>query len=53
MYHELLNSDATQYGGSNLGNLGTFTAEEVPWDGQPWSVAITLPPLAVLYIAKA
>jgi len=53
VYRELLNSDATQYGGSGMDNAGTFTAEEVPWDGQPWSVEFTLPPLAVLYITKA
>jgi 1,4-alpha-glucan branching enzyme len=46
---EILNSDAPLYGGSGLGNLGGVDAEPVPWHGQPWSIAITLPPLAVLW----
>ena len=47
-YQELLNSDAEQYGGQNLGNLGGQMAEPVPWQGRPYSVSLTLPPLAVL-----
>ena len=47
-YQELLNSDAEQYGGQNLGNLGGQMAGPVPWQGRPYSVSLTLPPLAVL-----
>jgi 1,4-alpha-glucan branching enzyme len=47
-YRELINSDAGEYGGSNLGNAGGAWAESTPWQGQPYSVALTLPPLAVL-----
>ncbi|RMH31504.1 MAG: 1,4-alpha-glucan branching protein GlgB [Nitrospirae bacterium] len=47
-YREVLNSDAECYGGSNLGNLGGVQAEPVPWHGQPYSLRIMLPPLAVL-----
>jgi 1,4-alpha-glucan branching enzyme len=47
-YRELINSDAGDYGGGNLGNAGGVWAESTPWQGQPHSVAITLPPLAVL-----
>jgi 1,4-alpha-glucan branching enzyme len=49
-YRELLNSDAGAYGGSNLGNDGGAWAEPRPWQGQPHSVALTLPPLAVLVL---
>jgi 1,4-alpha-glucan branching enzyme len=49
-YRELLNSDADAYGGSNLGNQGGLPADEIPWQGQPYSVLLTLPPLAVLYL---
>ncbi len=49
-YHELLNSDATQYGGSGLDNRGGITADETTWQGQPYSALLTLPPLAVLYL---
>src|SRR5258706_13471704 len=47
-YRELINSDAGEYGGGNLGNAGGAWAESTPWQGQPHSVALTLPPLAVL-----
>jgi 1,4-alpha-glucan branching enzyme len=49
-YRELLNTDAGLYGGSNLGNAGGVMAEPRPWAGQPWSVTLTLPPLAVVVL---
>lgn len=48
-YKEVLNSDSSEYGGSNMGNLGGVYSEKIPWHGKPCSVKITLPPLAVLY----
>ncbi len=47
-WREVLNSDAQIYGGSGTGNLGVVDAREEPAHGRPWSVALTLPPLAVL-----
>jgi 1,4-alpha-glucan branching enzyme len=48
---EVLNTDAEVYGGSNAGNLGRVVADaEVGWNGQPASVVLTLPPLAVLWL---
>jgi 1,4-alpha-glucan branching enzyme len=44
-YHELLNSDASWYGGSNVGNLGDVEAAPVPAHGRPYSLNLTLPPL--------
>jgi 1,4-alpha-glucan branching enzyme len=41
------------YGGSDLGNAGGVMAEARPWTGQPWSVALTLPPLSVLMLKPA
>jgi 1,4-alpha-glucan branching enzyme len=52
-YRELLNSDAGVYGGSNLGNAGGAWAEPTPWQGQPYSLALTLPPLSVLMLKLA
>ncbi len=46
VYEEILNSDSTYYGGSNLGNAGRLEAEPLPWMGRPYSLNITLPPLA-------
>lgn len=48
-YRELLNSDSEAYGGSNMGNAGGVQAEDMPWHGQPFSVVITLPPLAAVF----
>ncbi len=45
-YREILNSDAGCYGGGNLGNGGDIAAEAVPWHGRPYSLKLTLPPLA-------
>lgn len=45
-YTERLNSDSGYYGGSDLGNQGRLQAEQVPWDGRPFSLCVTLPPLA-------
>mgnify|MGYP001039832891 CR=1 FL=1 len=47
-YKEILNSDSQIYWGSNLGNAGVINAEEIPWQGKPYSINITLPPLSVL-----
>ncbi len=43
---ERLNTDSAHYGGSDLGNTGGVVAEPVPWSGHPYSVVLTLPPLA-------
>jgi 1,4-alpha-glucan branching enzyme len=47
-YEEISNSDSTYYGGSNLGNGPGRMAEELPWDGRPFSIPITLPPLGAV-----
>jgi 1,4-alpha-glucan branching enzyme len=48
-YRELLNSDAACFGGSNMGNSGGLPAQPTPWQGQPHSILITVPPLAVVF----
>ncbi len=47
-YAEVFNSDAALYGGSNVGNLGQVVSEAVPMHGYAYSLALTLPPLAVV-----
>ena len=47
-WREILNSDATLYGGSGVGNLGGVTARARPCHGRSHSLEITLPPLAVV-----
>ncbi len=48
-WKEILNSDTPVYGGSGQGNLGGAKAEPVPFHGRPYSIEITLPPLAALF----
>ena len=47
---EVLNTDAALYGGGNHGNLGGVAAQDTPCDGQPWSIALTLPPLSTIVL---
>ncbi|MGH7409949.1 MAG: 1,4-alpha-glucan branching protein GlgB [Candidatus Methylomirabilis sp.] len=51
-YAELLNSDAAIYGGSNLGNDGGVEAELTPEHGRPFSLVLTLPPLATVILKR-
>ncbi len=48
-WKEILNSDAVEYGGSGMGNLGGVWAENIPFHNQPYSLNLTLPPLAALF----
>lgn len=52
-YKEILNSDSSEYWGSNIGNSGGVLAEEILWHGRPYSINITLPPLAVVVFKPA
>jgi 1,4-alpha-glucan branching enzyme len=45
---ELLNSDAALYGGSGMGNLGGVEAVRESAHGRPYTLRITLPPLAAV-----
>ena len=51
-YCELLNSDASTYGGSNVGNLGGLRTSALPSHGMPHSLALTLPPLSVVFLKR-
>jgi 1,4-alpha-glucan branching enzyme len=50
-WKEVLNSDSSAYGGSNVGNKGGVTAEAVSSHGQSHSALFTLPPLSVIVLA--
>ncbi|HSP52708.1 MAG TPA: 1,4-alpha-glucan branching protein GlgB [Cryobacterium sp.] len=50
VWEEILNTDAEDFGGSGVGNLGAVTAVDVPWAGRPASAVVTLPPLAGLWL---
>jgi 1,4-alpha-glucan branching enzyme len=51
-YRELLNSDSGHYWGSNVGNAGGTPSDPIPWQSQPDSLLLTLPPLGVLYLKR-
>ena len=46
-WDERLNSDSSHYGGSNVGNNGGADATAKTHHGRPFSLTLTLPPLAV------
>jgi 1,4-alpha-glucan branching enzyme len=45
---EVLNSDATEYGGSGVGNYGGVESTPIPSHGRNHSINLTLPPLAIM-----
>ena len=47
-----LNSDSELFGGSNMGNGGLVSTQPVPSHGRPFSITVTLPPLAVVAFRK-
>jgi 1,4-alpha-glucan branching enzyme len=47
-YKEIFNSDAREYGGSNMGNLGGKWADEWSIHNRQYSLDLCLPPLAVV-----
>lgn len=44
---ELFNSDAKLFGGSGVQQNGKLKVEATPYDGRDYSIALTLPPLAI------
>jgi len=52
-WRELLNSNAEVYGGTGQGNLGEVETEAVPFQGRGHSIALTLPPLAALFLKRS
>ncbi|HEU5338276.1 MAG TPA: 1,4-alpha-glucan branching protein GlgB, partial [Sulfuricaulis sp.] len=49
-WREILNSDATIYGGSGQGNVGGVETAPVPCHGRYHSISLTLPPLSIVYL---
>jgi len=49
LWKEVLNSDAPFYGGSGQGNYGGVEAGSVKWQGRPYSIRITVPPLGAVF----
>jgi 1,4-alpha-glucan branching enzyme len=51
-YAELLNSDSSLFGGSNVGNAGGMPSEPIAAHGFDQSIRLTLPPLGCLLLKK-
>ncbi|MBD8702351.1 1,4-alpha-glucan branching protein GlgB [Frigoribacterium sp. CFBP 13712] len=51
-WHEVLNTDAVEFGGSGVGNYGSVVATDSPWAGRPASADVLLPPLGVLWLKR-
>jgi 1,4-alpha-glucan branching enzyme len=49
-WREVLNTDATEYGGSGIGNLGAVESSPTPHRQFPRSLSLTLPPLGALVL---
>jgi 1,4-alpha-glucan-branching enzyme len=50
-WDEIVNTDALEYGGSGVGNFGAVEADEVGWNGRPYSASLELPPFGTVYLA--
>jgi 1,4-alpha-glucan branching enzyme len=48
----VLNSDATIYGGSNMGNSGGVPTDPIPDHGYEQSISLTVPPLGFVLLKK-
>jgi 1,4-alpha-glucan branching enzyme len=48
-WKEILNSDSVEYNGSGMGNAGGVEAASEGIHGRPYSLTITLPPLAAVF----
>jgi 1,4-alpha-glucan branching enzyme len=54
VWRERLNTDSRYFGGSDVGAAwGVLTAQAAPAHGRPWSLAMDLPPLAVVFLEHA
>ncbi|WP_205470946.1 1,4-alpha-glucan branching protein GlgB [Nocardioides sp. SYSU D00038] len=51
-WDEVLNTDATSYTGSGVGNLGSVEAVEGEWSGQPAHADVVVPPLATVWFRR-
>jgi 1,4-alpha-glucan branching enzyme len=49
-WEEILNTDATEFGGSGVGNFGVVHATGPPSNGQPHSAVISVPPLGGIWL---
>ncbi|MEV8634020.1 1,4-alpha-glucan branching protein GlgB [Streptosporangium sp. NPDC051023] len=51
-WEEALNTDAYDYAGSGVGNMGAIEAVEEPWHGLPYSANLRVPPLGAVWLRR-
>jgi 1,4-alpha-glucan branching enzyme len=51
-YAEVLNTDASAWGGSNVRNASPISADPLPWHGHQQSIEVTLPPLGLVVLRR-
>jgi len=51
-YKEIFNSDASQYGGSNVINEQEIVSESIEWDGRENSIGLKVPPLGMVVLKR-
>lgn len=51
-WQEVFNSDAREYGGSGVGNMGGVASRPIRYHGFLQSINLTLPPLGILILQK-
>jgi 1,4-alpha-glucan branching enzyme len=49
----LVNSDASEFGGSGYPLMDSFDTTETPWHGRDHSASLVLPPLALVVLCPA
>ena len=52
VWKERLNSDARDYGGGGIGNMGQIEAAPLACHGRRFSLSLTLPPLGILFFTN-
>jgi 1,4-alpha-glucan branching enzyme len=52
IYYEVVNSDATRYGGSGVENTQPMPSGPMRWQSCPHSIQLTLPPLATVILKR-
>ncbi len=51
-WSEIINSDASEYGGSGMGNMGKVESHPVPYHEEDHSINILIPPLSVVMFTR-
>lgn len=50
VYEEVFNTDNPAFGGSGVSNKNEIKTQDIPWNSHPFSIQLTIAPLAALYL---